>query len=74
MSPDNFVRLLRELKECPNLSVYALDSAGNSHADATENSRNDNKKNVTAVTWGVFPDKEILQPTIFDPDTFLVWS
>jgi len=26
------------------------------------------------VTWGVFPDKEILQPTIFDPDTFLVWK
>lgn len=31
-------------------------------------------RQVTAVTWGVFPDKEILQPTIFDPDTFLVWS
>jgi methylenetetrahydrofolate reductase (NADPH) len=26
------------------------------------------------VTWGVFPDKEILQPTIFDPSTFLVWK
>jgi hypothetical protein len=26
------------------------------------------------LTWGVFPDKEILQPTIFDPSTFLVWK
>lgn len=31
-------------------------------------------KGVTALTWGVFPNKEILQPTIFDHDTFLVWS
>lgn len=22
----------------------------------------------------VFPNREILQPTIFDPDTFLVWA
>jgi methylenetetrahydrofolate reductase (NADPH) len=25
---------------------------------------------VVAVTWGVFPDKEILQPTVMDPETF----
>jgi methylenetetrahydrofolate reductase (NADPH) len=29
---------------------------------------------VTALTWGVFPNREILQPTIFDPTTFLVWA
>jgi methylenetetrahydrofolate reductase (NADPH) len=29
---------------------------------------------VTAVTWGVFPNREILQPTVFDPVTFLVWA
>lgn len=26
------------------------------------------------LTWGVFPNCEILQPTIFDPDTFHVWK
>lgn len=25
---------------------------------------------VNAVTWGVFPEKEILQPTVMDPDAF----
>lgn len=29
---------------------------------------------IHQLTWGVFPDKEILQPTIFDPSTFLVWK
>lgn len=31
-------------------------------------------KGVTAVTWGVFPDREIIQPTVFDPNTYAVWS
>jgi methylenetetrahydrofolate reductase (NADPH) len=30
--------------------------------------------NVTALTWGVFPNKEIIQPTIADSQTFRVWK
>jgi len=29
---------------------------------------------VTAVTWGVFPDKEIAQPTVVDQESFMVWK
>jgi len=29
---------------------------------------------TTALTWGVFPNKEIKQPTVFDLDAFEVWS
>jgi len=29
---------------------------------------------VNAVTWGVFPAKEIKQPTIVDPVSFNVWK
>jgi len=29
---------------------------------------------VNAVTWGVFPAKEIIQPTIVDPVSFNVWK
>jgi len=32
------------------------------------------KTKVTAVTWGVFPDREILQPTVVDEASFLVWK
>lgn len=27
-----------------------------------------------AVTWGVFPGKEIVQPTVVDPISFLSWK
>jgi len=29
---------------------------------------------VAALTWGVFPNREIIQPTIYDSDVFLVWK
>lgn len=32
------------------------------------------QKDVNAVTWGVFPAKEIIQPTVVDPTSFLVWK
>ena len=31
-------------------------------------------QSVQAITWGVFPGREVIQPTIVDPDTFLVWK
>ena len=27
-----------------------------------------------AVTWGVFPGKEVSQPTVVDPVAFTVWK
>jgi methylenetetrahydrofolate reductase (NADPH) len=27
-----------------------------------------------AVTWGVFPGKEIIQPTVVDPESFHFWK
>lgn len=29
---------------------------------------------VNAVTWGVFPGKEIIQPTVVDPVSFMIWK
>ena len=29
---------------------------------------------MTAVTWGVFPGREIVQPTVVDPASFGAWS
>lgn len=26
------------------------------------------------MTWGVFPGKEVIQPTVVDPEAFLVWK
>lgn len=30
--------------------------------------------NVTAVTWGVFPEQEIIQPTVVDTESFKIWK
>lgn len=27
-----------------------------------------------AVTWGVFPGREVIQPTVVDPHSFKVWK
>ena len=32
------------------------------------------ENNAMAVTWGVFPNKEIIQPTIVDTRSFLIWK
>jgi len=32
------------------------------------------ENSVMAVTWGVFPGKEIMQPTIVDTRSFLIWK
>ncbi|XP_021752218.1 methylenetetrahydrofolate reductase 2-like [Chenopodium quinoa] len=29
---------------------------------------------VNAVTWGAFPAKEIIQPTVVDPASFMIWK
>jgi len=35
---------------------------------------NAEKGKSNAVTWGIFPGKEIAQPTIVDPESFLAWK
>ena len=41
--------------------------------DASFNCTNVKKLEPVAVTWGVFPGKEIKQPTIVDPISFNAW-
>lgn len=65
-SPTNLKYLMAEASKKPSLSFFAVDSQGNTYSNGL--------KKAVALTWGVFPDKEILQPTIFDPETFLVWK
>lgn len=35
---------------------------------------NCHKHRPVAVTWGVFPGREVLQPTVVDPVSFKVWK
>jgi len=50
----------------PALTYQAMSSGGLEESNLTTDAPN-------AVTWGVFPDKEVQQPTVVDPEAFRVW-
>jgi len=51
----------------PNITYYAINKQG----DLRTNSKYDGPN---AVTWGVFPGKEIIQPTIVEAVSFMAWK
>lgn len=67
-SPDNTNRLAEFVEKHESMNLYAVNNAGEEVQVGVE------LGGVSALTWGVFPNREILQPTIFDPGTFLVWA
>jgi len=67
VSPEDFAALLPKITARPSLTFMAATSTG----ELTTNMENGS---VNAVTWGVFPQKEIIQPTVVDVHSFLVWK
>lgn len=67
VAPHLLQKLLEVVHEYPQLSFHALNARGDEH-------RNTPAHSVTAVTWGVFPGQEIIQPTIVDSDSFEAWK
>ncbi|DAZ93974.1 TPA: hypothetical protein N0F65_005485, partial [Lagenidium giganteum] len=65
--PSMMAKLLKVMPEYPSLSFHAYNRKGEEH-------RNTPPSNVTAVTWGVFPGVEIIQPTVVDSDSFEAWK
>ena len=66
-SPDETKALIRQIKKCPTLTYQALNSKGESLSNINPGATN-------AVTWGVFPGKEVIQPTIVDAESFAIWK
>lgn len=60
--------LFEAAKDYPSLTIYSA-TAANDELRSTATGRT-----TCAVTWGVFPDYEIVQPTVVDADSFLVWK
>ncbi|KAG8481190.1 hypothetical protein CXB51_026018 [Gossypium anomalum] len=59
--------LVNKCKPLSSITYIAVNKKGNliSNIGTTD---------VNAVTWGVFPAKEIVQPTVVDPASFMVWK
>lgn len=68
VNPENAQRLVSMVNDNKFMNLYSVNKQGK------ELRVNVQDEGVTALTWGVFPCREIQQPTIFDPNTFLVWA
>ena len=60
-------QLIEKSKAFPSLMYIAVNKEGESISNIPANAFN-------AVTWGVFPGKEIIQPTVVDSASFMVWK
>ncbi|KAK0715700.1 methylenetetrahydrofolate reductase-domain-containing protein [Lasiosphaeris hirsuta] len=67
VSPEIFPEIQRRIENHPDLTYHAVTKSGNLHTNAPSEGPN-------AVTWGVFPGKEIVQPTIVESISFLAWK
>ncbi len=65
VAPEQLAPLLERLDSRASLTYHAIDRRGTAYR---------NCDTVNAVTWGVFPGREIRQPTIVDPRSFEVWK
>ncbi|EDO41828.1 predicted protein [Nematostella vectensis] len=67
-SPEVVYILLQELKNYPQVNYHVV----NNHD--TVDITNCDSQTPVAVTWGVFPGREIVQPTVVDPISFKIWK
>jgi len=66
-SPEKLNAVVEKSASNSSLTYIAVNSKG-------ETRSNIGPSNVNAVTWGVFPGKEVIQPTVVDPVSFMVWK
>jgi len=67
IAPELITELIHRIDQDPNMTFYAVNKEGDLRTNAPSDSPN-------AVTWGVFPGKEIVQPTIVETISFLAWK
>jgi methylenetetrahydrofolate reductase (NADPH) len=67
VSPEYISEIITRLERDPEFTYYAVNKDGDLKTNAPNEGPN-------AVTWGVFPGKEIVQPTIVETVSFLAWK
>lgn len=67
VSPTLIIQLLGRIENREDIHYYAINKDGDLRTNAPSTGPN-------AVTWGVFPGKEIVQPTIVEQISFLAWK
>ena len=67
VSPSLLDLLIPHIECDPNITYYVINKQG----DLRTNTHSDGPN---AVTWGVFPGKEIVQPTVVEAISFMAWK
>ncbi len=67
VSPEQLDQLIARIESDPQITYHAVNARGDMRTNTTSDSPN-------AVTWGVFPHCEIIQPTIVESISFLAWK
>ncbi|KAF8427584.1 methylenetetrahydrofolate reductase 1 [Terfezia claveryi] len=65
--PELLPELITRIEKNPDLTYYSVDEKGNLKTNSGDGGPN-------AVTWGVYPGKEIIQPTVVESISFLAWK
>lgn len=66
-SEQNVLALIQIMTRFPSVNFQVVNKKGDVNYTNIKNNK------PIAVTWGVFPGQEIVQPTIVDPSAFNVW-
>ena len=67
--PSLIDELIKRVTADHKMTFHAVNKAGDLQSNAPAEGEGPN-----AVTWGVFPGKEIVQPTIVERISFLAWK
>jgi methylenetetrahydrofolate reductase (NADPH) len=66
-SPKLLDSLIPHIECDPEITYYVINKRGDLRTNTTSDGPN-------AVTWGVFPGKEVIQPTIVEAISFMAWK
>lgn len=72
MPKDDWNKLKPLVEASDSITYYAADKTNKIEAKVPAG--HDIKLTKNAVTWGVFPLKEVLQPTVIDYESFKAWN
>ncbi|CCA74929.1 probable MET13-putative methylene tetrahydrofolate reductase [Serendipita indica DSM 11827] len=67
VSPTLLAALIPQIERDPLITYYAINKRGDLRTNTQSEGPN-------AVTWGVFPGKEVIQPTIVEAVSFMAWK
>ncbi|KAF8948110.1 hypothetical protein BGZ52_007177, partial [Haplosporangium bisporale] len=67
VSPETLEKLKHRITKFSSITYNAINKAGDLHT-------NTNGCKPNAVTWGVFPGREVVQPTIVELSSFEAWK